>query len=191
MMRRCRRHGDAMRDMVMVKTRAQYWSAAEAIARGVAGADDRGVRNEKPSQIAIVPERSARAVQLPARGCPYSGRCAACFRTRRRSGRPRRSTRGASPGRSGPYLSTAKSAAVGRTDHAFDWSRIEGRPDLGRSIAGGLRPSNARAAPRVGAFALDVGSGVEMAPGRKDAGRLYAFFEALRPPARGEAGPCG
>ncbi|MGZ8307806.1 MAG: bifunctional indole-3-glycerol-phosphate synthase TrpC/phosphoribosylanthranilate isomerase TrpF [Allosphingosinicella sp.] len=76
----------------------------------------------------------------------------------------------------------------GGTGIAFDWSRLEGRPDLGRSVlAGGLRPSNARAAARVGAFALDVGSGVEMAPGRKDAGRLYAFFEALRPPARGEA----
>jgi indole-3-glycerol phosphate synthase/phosphoribosylanthranilate isomerase len=77
----------------------------------------------------------------------------------------------------------------GGTGIAFDWSRLEGRPDLGRSLlAGGLRPSNARAAARVGAFALDVGSGVEMSPGRKDAGRLYAFFEALRTSARGEAG---
>ncbi|HYE26627.1 MAG TPA: bifunctional indole-3-glycerol-phosphate synthase TrpC/phosphoribosylanthranilate isomerase TrpF [Allosphingosinicella sp.] len=75
----------------------------------------------------------------------------------------------------------------GGTGIAFDWSRIEGRADLGRSLlAGGLKPSNARAAARVGAFALDVGSGVEMAPGRKDAGRLHAFFEALRLPARGE-----
>jgi len=79
----------------------------------------------------------------------------------------------------------------GGTGVAFDWSRLEGRSDLGRSLlAGGLRPSNARAAARVGAFALDVGSGVEMAPGRKDAGRLYAFFEALRPPARGETWRC-
>ncbi|HYW17404.1 MAG TPA: bifunctional indole-3-glycerol-phosphate synthase TrpC/phosphoribosylanthranilate isomerase TrpF [Allosphingosinicella sp.] len=76
----------------------------------------------------------------------------------------------------------------GGTGIAFDWSRLEGRADLGRSVlAGGLRPSNARAAARVGAFALDVGSGVEMAPGRKDAGRLFAFFEALRPPARGDS----
>jgi indole-3-glycerol phosphate synthase/phosphoribosylanthranilate isomerase len=75
----------------------------------------------------------------------------------------------------------------GGTGIAFDWSRLKGRADLGRSVlAGGLRPSNARAAARVGAFALDVGSGVEMAPGRKDAGRLFAFFEALRPAARGE-----
>ncbi|HYI41647.1 MAG TPA: bifunctional indole-3-glycerol-phosphate synthase TrpC/phosphoribosylanthranilate isomerase TrpF [Allosphingosinicella sp.] len=76
----------------------------------------------------------------------------------------------------------------GGTGVAFDWGRLEGRADLGRSVlAGGLNPANARAAARVGAFALDVGSGVEAAPGRKDAGRLHAFFEALRPAARGEA----
>ena len=76
----------------------------------------------------------------------------------------------------------------GGTGIAFDWARLEGRAELCRSLlAGGLRPSNARAASRVGAFALDVGSGVEMAPGRKDAGKLHAFFEALRLPVRGEA----
>lgn len=75
----------------------------------------------------------------------------------------------------------------GGTGIAFDWSRIESRPDLRSSLlAGGLKPANARAAARVGAFALDVGSGVEMAPGRKDAGKLHAFFEALRLPVRGE-----
>jgi indole-3-glycerol phosphate synthase/phosphoribosylanthranilate isomerase len=76
----------------------------------------------------------------------------------------------------------------GGTGMAFDWSRVEGRAELGRSLlAGGLKPGNAGAAAEVGAFALDVGSGVEMAPGRKDSGKLHAFFEALRLPARGEA----
>lgn len=76
----------------------------------------------------------------------------------------------------------------GGTGRSFDWSRLKGRAELGRSLlAGGLNPANARAAARVGAYALDVGSGVEMAPGRKDAGRLAAFFDALRLPARGEA----
>jgi indole-3-glycerol phosphate synthase/phosphoribosylanthranilate isomerase len=54
-------------------------------------------------------------------------------------------------------------------------------------LAGGLNPDNAQAASQVGAFALDVGSGVESAPGRKDAGKLLAFFEALRIPVRGDA----
>ncbi len=79
----------------------------------------------------------------------------------------------------------------GGTGVAFDWSRLDGRADLGRAIlAGGLKAGNAGAAARVGAFALDVGSGVEMAPGRKDAGKLAAFFEALRPPVRRELQAC-
>jgi indole-3-glycerol phosphate synthase/phosphoribosylanthranilate isomerase len=79
----------------------------------------------------------------------------------------------------------------GGTGVPFDWARVRGRPELRRGIlAGGLRPANARAAASVGAFALDVGSGVEMAPGRKDAGRMRAFFEALRPPKRGDPARC-
>lgn len=78
----------------------------------------------------------------------------------------------------------------GGTGRAFDWSRVEGRADLANGLlAGGLGPANARAASRIGAYALDVGSGVEAAPGRKDPARLAAFFEALRPQARGNA-PC-
>ncbi|MGQ0558300.1 MAG: bifunctional indole-3-glycerol-phosphate synthase TrpC/phosphoribosylanthranilate isomerase TrpF [Sphingosinicella sp.] len=80
------------------------------------------------------------------------------------------------------------SGGSGRT---FDWSRVRGRRELSRGLlAGGLRPGNARAAARVGAWALDVGSGVERTAGRKDPERLAAFFEALRLPARGEAVPC-
>jgi indole-3-glycerol phosphate synthase/phosphoribosylanthranilate isomerase len=79
----------------------------------------------------------------------------------------------------------------GGTGMAFDWSRIARRRDLGQSLlAGGLKPANARAASQVGAFALDVGSGVEMAPGRKDAAKLHAFFEALRRPVRGDVQTC-
>jgi indole-3-glycerol phosphate synthase/phosphoribosylanthranilate isomerase len=73
----------------------------------------------------------------------------------------------------------------GGTGIAFDWSRIDGRADLPQAVlAGGLGPSNAAAAARVGAYALDVGSGVEARPGRKDPEKLAAFFAALRTPAR-------
>jgi indole-3-glycerol phosphate synthase/phosphoribosylanthranilate isomerase len=86
---------------------------------------------------------------------------------------------------------TAVAGQSGGTGVAFDWSRVQGRDDLGGSIlAGGLKPANARAAAAVGAYALDVSSGVEMAPGRKDAGKLHAFFEALRLPVRGERTSC-
>ena len=75
----------------------------------------------------------------------------------------------------------------GGTGRAFDWDRVERRRDLSRSLlAGGLNPGNASAAARLGAWALDVGSGVEATPGRKDPARLIAFFEALRPATRKE-----
>jgi indole-3-glycerol phosphate synthase/phosphoribosylanthranilate isomerase len=74
----------------------------------------------------------------------------------------------------------------GGTGTVFDWDRLEGRDLSGAVVAGGLTPSNAAAASRLGADALDVGSGVEAAPGRKDAGKLEAFFEALRLPVRAE-----
>lgn len=79
----------------------------------------------------------------------------------------------------------------GGTGRAFDWARVRGRGELRESLlAGGLDPGNARAATAVGAWALDVGSGVEAAPGRKHSARLGAFFDALRPAARGDCAPC-
>jgi indole-3-glycerol phosphate synthase/phosphoribosylanthranilate isomerase len=75
----------------------------------------------------------------------------------------------------------------GGTGTAFDWSRIEGRGDLGTGIlAGGLNPDNAAEAAKLGAYALDVSSGVEAAPGRKDEHKMQAFFNALRMPVRAE-----
>ncbi len=57
---------------------------------------------------------------------------------------------------------------------------------LGRVIlAGGLNPDNiAEAIRRVQPHALDVGSGVELRPGKKDPALLARLFEA----ARGAAG---
>ncbi|HEX8525740.1 hypothetical protein, partial [Allosphingosinicella sp.] len=83
---------------------------------------------------------------------------------------------------------TCVNGRSGGTGVPFDWSRVRRRAELDRSIlAGGLSPCNARGASQVGAFALDVGSGVEAEPGRKDPVKLRAFFEALRPAVRGEA----
>jgi len=79
----------------------------------------------------------------------------------------------------------------GGTGRTFDWSRVAGRPDLRRGLlAGGLNPANARAASRLGAYALDVGSGLEAVPRWKDSNRVAAFFEALRPQVRGETVLC-
>lgn len=82
-------------------------------------------------------------------------------------------------------------SAGGGTGRTFDWSKVATRPELvGGLLAGGLGPANARAASRLGAWALDVCSGLEAIPRWKDSNRVAAFFEALRPVARGEAVPC-
>ena len=86
---------------------------------------------------------------------------------------------------------TSVGGRTGGTGIAFDWALISGREDLGAALlAGGLRPENAAEAARVGAYGLDVCSGVEAAPGRKDPDRVGAFFAALRLPVRGEAMSC-
>jgi indole-3-glycerol phosphate synthase/phosphoribosylanthranilate isomerase len=82
---------------------------------------------------------------------------------------------------------TKANGRSGGTGLPFDWGRIAGREDLGQGIvAGGLSPENAADAAKLGAYALDVSSGVEMAPGRKDETKMHAFFQALRVPVRGE-----
>jgi phosphoribosylanthranilate isomerase len=76
----------------------------------------------------------------------------------------------------------------GGTGNTFDWSLIAGRRPLRRGapctpliLSGGLTPENvAEAIATVQPFAVDVASGVEAAPGRKDAEQLRAFFDAVR-----------
>jgi len=80
-------------------------------------------------------------------------------------------------------------AARRHLDPGADVYRISADGGGGARV-GGLEAANARAAAAVGAYALDVSSGVEMAPGRKDAGKLHDFFEALRLPVRGDHSSC-
>jgi phosphoribosylanthranilate isomerase len=65
---------------------------------------------------------------------------------------------------------------------AFDWRLIAGR-DWARPwmLAGGLTPDNvAQAVMLTGARQVDVSSGVESAPGVKDAARIAAFISAAK-----------
>ena len=49
-------------------------------------------------------------------------------------------------------------------------------------VAGGLRPENvAEAIAVTHPYAVDVASGVEAEPGRKDHAAMTAFFEAAQP----------
>ena len=65
---------------------------------------------------------------------------------------------------------------------AFDWRLLANRRiPLPWMLAGGLDPDNvAQAVMLTGARAVDVSSGVESAPGVKDAGRIAAFVRAAR-----------
>lgn len=67
----------------------------------------------------------------------------------------------------------------------FDWAMLRGRRfDRPWLLSGGLEPANVAEAIAVsGARAVDVSSGVEAAPGRKDPARIAAFLAATRPPA--------
>ena len=73
----------------------------------------------------------------------------------------------------------------GGSGQTFDWRLVRNHPALLRAIvAGGIGPANARAARGLGAFAIDVGSAVETAPGVKSADKIRALFESLRPDSR-------
>jgi indole-3-glycerol phosphate synthase/phosphoribosylanthranilate isomerase len=73
----------------------------------------------------------------------------------------------------------------GGSGRSFDWALVESHPELPRAIvAGGIGPDNARAAQRLGAYAIDVGSSVDERPGRKSPEKIAALFDTLRPSSR-------
>ena len=70
----------------------------------------------------------------------------------------------------------------GGTGLRFDWSLVEPVRAFGPIIlAGGLKPENVAEAIRsVRPYGVDVCSGVESVPGRKDKGKLAAFMKEVR-----------
>jgi indole-3-glycerol phosphate synthase/phosphoribosylanthranilate isomerase len=81
--------------------------------------------------------------------------------------------------------------ADGGSGRAFDWSLVNGHPDLPRAVvAGGIGPHNASSAHGLGAYAIDVGSAVDLSPGHKSADKIAALFDALRHPSRRRLHPC-
>ncbi len=69
----------------------------------------------------------------------------------------------------------------GGTGQAFDWSLLRDEPRLGQAfLAGGIGPDNARAAQTTGVYGIDVGSRIELSPGRKDSFAVQDLFAALR-----------
>jgi phosphoribosylanthranilate isomerase len=74
----------------------------------------------------------------------------------------------------------------GGTGESFDWDLLrEHRSQVPAILAGGLRPDNvAEAVSVVSPYAVDVASGVEAEPGRKDHAAMAAFFEAVHEVAK-------
>jgi len=80
-------------------------------------------------------------------------------------------------------LDTQVEGRPGGTGEMFDWSLAAEAKKFDKSIflAGGLTPQNVAAAVRaVQPFAVDVSTGVESSPGKKDPQKMRDFVAAVR-----------
>jgi len=83
-------------------------------------------------------------------------------------------------------IDTFSKSQIGGTGEVGDWEGFaalrETHPQIHWILAGGLSPDNAlEAVAATGAEHIDVNSGVESAPGIKDAEKLRSLFKTLRP----------
>ena len=87
---------------------------------------------------------------------------------------------------SGVLLDSSSAEKRGGTGQAFDWERVQPWAGIINSIsklivAGGLRPGNVQEAIHLlHPWGVDVASGVEREPGRKDPRKVRAFVQAVR-----------
>jgi len=80
-------------------------------------------------------------------------------------------------------LDAYSKSGLGGTGEKFNWDLAVEAQKFGKPIflAGGLTPENVAAAvQKVQPFAVDVSSGVESAPGKKDAAKVRAFILAAK-----------
>jgi len=79
---------------------------------------------------------------------------------------------------------TPKGTLPGGMGLSFDWSLVAGwKGPIAWGLAGGLRLDNVAEAARItGAPLVDTASGIESAPGVKDAELIAAFCRAARNP---------
>jgi phosphoribosylanthranilate isomerase len=83
-------------------------------------------------------------------------------------------------------LDAYASDALGGTGERFNWDLATEVQKLGKPVflAGGLTPENvAEAIRKVNPFGVDVSSGVESSPGKKDHAKVRAFIKAAKHPA--------
>ena len=67
----------------------------------------------------------------------------------------------------------------GGTGLTFDWSLVQ-RTEKRVFLAGGINPENAAQAVQLGVYGIDVCSGIEREPGRKDQAKMQALFDNIR-----------
>jgi phosphoribosylanthranilate isomerase len=86
-------------------------------------------------------------------------------------------------------LDTPVDGVHGGSGRTFNWNLARGPARKTRLfLAGGLTPANVAAAIRIAApYAVDVSSGVEAEPGRKDRRLVRAFIDAARAAGGGKA----
>ena len=80
-------------------------------------------------------------------------------------------------------LDAHSKSGLGGTGEKFNWDLAVAAQKFGKPLflAGGLTPENvAEAVKKVQPFGVDVSSGVESAPGKKDHAKLKAFIEAAK-----------
>ncbi len=75
-------------------------------------------------------------------------------------------------------LDTKIGSQTGGTGLVFDWSLIGDPSQV--MLAGGITPFNAQKASQQGCLGLDLNSGVESSPGKKDTTKLQHAFAAIR-----------
>ena len=85
------------------------------------------------------------------------------------------------PGAAGFLLDSHASGEAGGQGRTFDWAAVRSDDPRPLILAGGLTPDNVADAIRtVRPWGVDVSSGVEAAPGRKDPERIAAFMREVR-----------
>lgn len=85
------------------------------------------------------------------------------------------------PDAAGFVLDSHAPGGMGGTGATFDWSRYPSTLQRPLIIAGGLAAANVGEALRATrAYAVDVSSGVELAPGVKDPDKMAAFVAEVR-----------
>ena len=67
----------------------------------------------------------------------------------------------------------------GGTGKSFDWN-ILGHINKRVFLAGGINPDNAHQAAELGVYGIDVCSGIEAGPGKKDHEKMKKLFESIQ-----------